>query len=193
MLTAYIFCLVLGGGLLALSFFGDFLEGDVDAVGALDFDGHVDMGVDAGDFTKLFSLRAIVYALFGFGAAGAVLHAILGGARPGLTAVIASGMGLASGALISAVFGYLKRSESGTIQGEDSLIGLRGEVRMAIAEGGIGEVRIETGTRQFRMRARADDLEGAETTLETGRPVVVVEVREGVALVAPLEMKLLED
>ena len=193
MLTAYIFCLVLGGGLLALSFFGDFLEGDVDAGGALDFDGHVDMGVDAGDFTNLFSLRAIVYALFGFGAAGAVLHAILGGARPGLTAVIAGGMGLASGALISAVFGYLKRSESGTIQGEDSLIGLRGEVRMAIAEGGIGEVRIETGTRQFRMRARADDLEGAEMTLETGRPVVVVEVREGVALVAPLEMKLLED
>ena len=110
MLTAYIFCLVLGGGLLALSFFGDFLEGEVDA--AIDLDADVDSGLDAGDFARLFSLRAIVYALFGFGAAGAVLYAIWGGARPGLTAALAGGMGLASGALISAVFGYLKRSES---------------------------------------------------------------------------------
>ncbi len=193
MLTAYIFCAVLGGGLLALSFFGDFLEGDIDAGDALDFDGDLDTGVDAGDIGKLFSLRAVVYALFGFGAAGALLHAVWGGARPGLTAVLAGGMGLASGALISAVFGYLKRTESGAIEGGDALVGLRGEVRMAITEGGTGEVRIESGARQFRMRARADDLEDAGMTLEAGRPVVVVDVREGVALVAPVEMKLLED
>ena len=191
MLTAYIFCLVLGGGLLALSFFGDFLEGDVDA--AIDLDADVGSGLDAGDFARLFSLRAIVYALFGFGAAGAVLYAIWGGARPGLTAALAGGMGLASGALISAVFGYLKRSESGAVQGEASLIGLRGEVRMSISEGGIGQVRIESGARQFRIRARADDLDGTDMTLEAGRPVVVVDVKEGVAVVAPVEMKLLED
>ena len=193
MLTAYIFCLVVGGGLLALSFFGDFLEGDVDADGALEIEGDVDVDADGADFTRLFSLRALVYALFGFGAAGAALHAIWAGGRPGLTAVVAGGMGLASGALINTVFGYLRRTESGTIEGEDSLIGLRGQVRMAITEGGIGEVRIESGSRRFRMRARADDLEGVGMTLETGRPVVVVDVKEGVALVAPMEMKLLED
>ena len=193
MLTAYIFCLVVGGGLLALSFFGDFLEGDVDAGGALEIEGEVDLDADGADFTKLFSLRAIVYALFGFGAAGAVLHAVWGGGRPGLTALVAGGMGLASGALISTVFGYLKRSESGAMEGEDSLIGLSGEVRMEITEGGTGEVRIQSGARQFRIRARADDLEGAGMILEAGRQVVVVDVREGVALVAPMEMKLLED
>ena len=191
MLTAYIFCLVLGGGLLAMSFFGDFLEGDVDA--AIDIDADVDSGLDAGDFARLFSLRAIVYALFGFGAAGTVLHAIWGGARPGLTAALAGAMGLASGALISAVFGYLQRTESGAIQGETALVGLRGEVRMSISEGGIGQVRIESGARQYRIRARADDLDGAAMTLEAGRPVVVVDVKEGVAVVAPVEMKLLED
>ena len=193
MLTAYIFCLVVGGGLLALSLFGDFLDGDVDADGALELEGDIAAATDGADFTKLLSLRAIVYALFGFGAAGAVLHAIWGGGSPGLTAVIAGGMGIASGALISTVFGYLKRSESGTMEGEESLIGLSGKVRMAITEGGMGEVRIESGSRQFRMRARADDLEGAGMTLEAGRPVVVVDVKEGVALVVPLEMKLLED
>lgn len=193
MLTAYIFCLVVGGGLLALSFFGDFLDGDVDADGALEIEGDVDVDADGADFTRLFSLRALVYALFGFGAAGAVLHAIWSGGRPGLTALVAGGMGLASGALISTVFGYLKRTESGTMEGEESLIGLSGVVRMEITEGGIGEVRIGSGSRQFRMRARADDLEDAGMTLEAGRPVVVVEVTEGVALVAPMEMKLLED
>ena len=193
MLTAYIFCAVVGGGLLALSLFGDFLDGDVDADGAFEIEGDFDTSLDGADFTKLFSLRAIVYTLFGFGAAGAVLHAIWSGGRPGLTAVIAGGMGIASGALISTVFGYLKRTESGTMEGEESLVGLGGEVRMEITEGGIGEVRIGSGSRQFRMRARADDVEGAGMTLEAGRPVVVVDVKEGVALVAPLEMKLLED
>ena len=193
MLTAYIFCAVVGGGLLALSLFGDFLDGDVDADGAFEIEGDFDTSLDGADFTKLFSLRAIVYTLFGFGAAGTVLHAIWSGGRPGLTAAIAGGMGIASGALISTVFAYLKRSESGTMEGEESLVGLGGEVRMAITEGGLGEVRIESGSRQFRMRARADDVEGAGMTLEAGRPVVVVDVKEGVALVAPLEMKLLED
>lgn len=193
MLTAYIFCLVVGGGLLALSFFGDFLEGDVDADGALELEADVDVDADGLDFAKLFSLRAIVYTLFGFGAAGAVLHAIWGGGRPGLTAAVAGGMGLASGALINTVFGYLKRTESGTMEGEDSLIGLSGEVRMEITEGGIGQVRIDSGSRQFRMRARADDLEDAGIALEAGRPVVVVDVKQGVAIVAPIDVKLLED
>lgn len=193
MLTAYVFCLVVGGGLLALSFFGDFLEGDVDADGALELEADVDVDADGFDFAKLFSLRAIVYTLFGFGAAGAVLHAIWGGGRPGLTAAVAGGMGLASGALITTVFGYLKRTESGTMEGEDSLIGLSGEVRMEITEGGIGQVRIDSGTRQFRIRARADDPEDEGMTLESGRPVVVVDVKQGVAIVAPIDMKLLED
>ena len=193
MLTAYIFCLVVGGCLLALSLFGDFLEGDVDADGALELEGDVDFGAGGADFTTLFSLRAIVYALFGFGAAGAVLHAVWGGGSPGLTAAIAGGMGLASGALISTVFGYLKRSESGTIRGEAALIGLSGEVVMSIPREGHGEVRIESGERKFRIRARADDLEATGMTLEPGRSVVVVDVKQGVAIVAPVDMKLLED
>lgn len=193
MLAAYIFCLVVGGCLLALSFFGDFLDGDVDAGGALELEGDVDVGADGADFTKLFSLRAIVYTLFGFGAAGAVLHAVWGGGRPTLTAAIAGGMGLASGALISTVFGYLKRTESGAMEGEASLIGLRGEVLMPVALEGTGEVRIHSGDRQFRVRARADELDAIEMTLEPGHPVVVVDVQQGVAIVAPVDMKLLED
>lgn len=193
MLTAYIFCLVVGGCLLALSFFGDFLDGDVDADGALALDGDLDAAVDGFDFTKLFSLRAAVYASFGFGASGALLHWIWGGESPVLTGLLAGGMGIASGALIGAVFGYLRRSESGTMAGEEALIGLRGEVRMAIASGDTGEVRIESGARQFRLRARLDELEERGTRLGPGDAVVVVDVKQGVAIVAPVDMKLLGD
>ena len=193
MLTAYIFSVVVGGGILALSLFGDFFDSDVDADAGVDLDADADVAVDGTEIARLLSLRALVYVLFGFGGAGLVLHLIWGGAQPVLTAAIAAGMGLGSGALVTTVFGYLKRTEAGAIQGEAALVGLRGEVVMAIAAGDTGEVRIRSGERQYRMRARSDDLEGGEAALEAGRVVMVVDVKDGVAYVAPVGMKLLED
>ena len=193
MLTAYIFSVVVGGGILALSLFGDFFDSDVDADAGVDLDADADVAVDGTEIARLLSLRALVYVLFGFGGAGLVLHLIWGGAQPVLTAAIAAGMGLGSGALVTTVFGYLKRTEAGAIQGEAALVGLRGEVVMAIAAGDTGEVRIRSGERQYRMRARSDDLEGGEAALEAGRVVMVVDVKDGMAYVAPVGMKLLED
>lgn len=195
MLTAYIFSLVVGGGLLALTLFGDLFGGDVDvdADAGIDLDGDADVLSGGSEIAKLLSLRSLVYALFGFGGAGVVLHLIWAGAQPGLTALIAGGMGLGSGALVSTVFGYLKRTEAGAIQGERSLVGLRGEVVMAIDDGGTGAVRIRSGERRYRMRARADHPSGAAQTIEAGRSVVVVDVTDGVALVTPIDDKLLED
>ena len=193
MLTAYIFSVVVGGGILALSLFGDFFDSEVDADAGVDLDADADVAVDGTEIARLLSLRALVYVLFGFGGAGLVLHLIWGGAQPALTAAIAAGMGLGSGALVTTVFGYLKRTEAGAIQGEAALVGLRGEVVMTIAAGDTGEVRIRSGERQYRMRARSDDLEGGEAALEAGRVVMVVDVRDGVAYVAPVGMKLLED
>ena len=117
MLTAYIFCLAVGGGFLALSFFGDFLEGDVDIDADVDLDADMDALAHGSGIAQIFSLRAAINALFGFGAAGSLLHLVWGGGQPILTAAIAGGMGVASGALISSVFGYLKRTESGTLRG----------------------------------------------------------------------------
>ena len=195
MLTAYIFSLVVAGGLLALTLFGDLLGGDVDvdADAGIDLDGDTDPLSDGSEIAKLLSLRSLVYALFGFGGAGLVLHLIWAGAQPGLTALIAGGMGLGSGALVSTVFGYLKRTEAGAIQGERALVGLSGEVVMAIGDGETGAVRIRSGERRYRMRARADHPSGAAQTIEAGRSVVVVDVTDGVALVTPIDDKLLED
>lgn len=193
MLAAYIFSLVVGGGLLALTLFGDFFDSNVDADAGIDLDGDTDVAVDGSEVAKLLSLRALVYTLFGFGGAGVVLSLIWGGAQPGLTAALATGMGLGSGVLVTTVFGYLRRTEAGEMQGEEALVGLRGEVVMTIAGGDTGEVRIRSGERQFRMRARSDDPTEADGILEAGRPVMVVDVKDGVAHVAPVGMKLLED
>ena len=193
MLTAYIFSVVLGGGILALSLFGDLFDADVDADAGVDLDADADAAVDGSEVARLLSLRSLVYVLFGFGASGLLLHLIRDGAQPVLTAAIAAGMGLGSGALVTTVFGYLKRTEAGEIQGEAALAGLRGEVVMPSAAGDTGEVRIRSGERQYRIRARSDDPAEAEGSLGIGCPVMVIDVKDGVAYVAPVEMKLLED
>ena len=193
MLTAYIFCLAIGGGFLALSFFGDFLEGDVDIDTDPDAGADLDAIAHGSGIPQLFSIRAAIYALFGFGAAGSLLHALWGGGQPILTAAIAGGTGLASGALISTVFGYLKRTETGTLRGEQSFVGLTGEVSLEIAPGSRGTVTVRRGDRRIRIRARAADTWQADQPLAAGEPVVVVEMKDGIATVSPVAPKLLEE
>ena len=197
MLTAYIFCLAVGGGLLAVSLFGDFLDSDVD----VDLDADVDVDVDgeladvaAGTgIAQVFSVRALINAIFGFGAAGTLLHLVWGGGQPMLTAAIAGGTGLASGALISTVFGYLKRTESGILRGEESFVGLTGEVSLEIGPDGHGAVTVRRGDRRVRLRARPADASGSAAALGPGQAVVVVEMKDGVAAVTPVGPRLLEE
>ena len=190
MLAAYIFCLVVGGGFLLLSLIGNFLQADAD----VELDADADVGVgDAGDVAKLFSLRAIVYALFGFGAAGALLHLVWGGARPGLTALVAGVTGLATGALIGAAFAFLKRGNAGTMLGEQSFVGLTAEVSIEIAAASPGSIRVLRGDRRHTIRARLDGSCPAEQALRPGQSAVVVGMESGMAAVVPVEMKLIDD
>lgn len=191
MLTAYVFCLLVGGGFLALSVFGDFLDGmDIDV--DVDIDGELDAGGGA-DVAKLLSLRTVVYALFGFGATGSLLHWLWAGASQGLTLAFAGVTGLASGALISTVFRYLRRTGSGTALGEQSFVGLTGEVSMEIAPGDAGTVKVVRGERRYSVRARMEATGAEEEALPPGRPVVVVDMADGVATVVPVEMDLIEE
>lgn len=188
MLTAYVACLVVGGGLLGLSLFGDFLDGDVDASAEIDVDAD-----SFGDASAILSLRTLVYAVFGFGAAGTALHLLWDGSRAGATALIAGATGLAAGAIVSAAFGYLRRTETGFIPGEESLVGLTGKVALEVGPGSPGFVQVARGDRRIRVRARVDDAYRGAEGLAEGRQVVVVEMKDGVAAVAPVDVKLLED
>ncbi len=187
MLAAYIFCLVVGGGFLLLSLVGDFLEADADA--DLGTDADLALG-DAGEVGKLFSLRSMVYALFGFGAAGTLLHLLWGGARPGMTAVVAGVTGLATGALIGAAFRFLKRGNSGAMLGEQSFVGLTAEVSLEINSASPGAIRVLRGDRRHGIRARLDASCPPDQALTPGQSVVVVTMASGVANVVPVEMEV---
>ena len=127
MVPLYVFSLILGGGFLAMSVFGDLFGGHADVdVGGADLgglDGHLELDAGGGDLDmghmdvdaahaelhtdaghlapKIFSIRTLFYSLFGFGSVGTLLTYAWSG-NPLLTAAFAVVSGLASGALIKA-------------------------------------------------------------------------------------------
>ena len=193
MYAAYLFSVVLGGGLLLLSLLGDLLgsdtlelefEADID----LDVDMDVDLDADAHvghAAAKILSIRTLTYTLFGFGAVGWLLS--LGGFAPEAASTITYAVigGLLSGTLVNRVFRYLRGTETGMIHQDDTFVGLAGEVTLRLGDGSTGSVAIEQGDRRHTLRALP------HASVQTGAPpeewhsVVVVEMKNGVAYVAP--------
>jgi hypothetical protein len=232
MVALYIFSLVLGGGFLALSVFGDLFggHGDVELGG---FDGHLELDsggldlhaggldLDAGGIDadvggldlgaghldvyaahselqadastlagKVLSIRTLFYSLFGFGAVGSLLTFVWTG-NPFLTAAFAVTGGVASGAVINAAFGYLRRSESGILAGEEGYSGLSGRVTLPIRSGVPGKVVVEKGGRRVELRALPHPSALEQGDPATWKNVFVVEMERGVARVAPIEEDML--
>ncbi|HEX2167440.1 MAG TPA: hypothetical protein VHG09_09450 [Longimicrobiales bacterium] len=109
--TLYWFALIVGGGILAASLFGDLFGADVE-------------DLDPGDAhaAKILSLRNLTYFLFAFGATGVVLNWL--SPVPGVaTMVIAAAVGIASSAAAAMLLNYVQRTESGERAAEDSFVG----------------------------------------------------------------------
>lgn len=196
MMAVYLFSLIVGGGLLLLSVLGGD-GGELEVDGALDLDGLGDAGdvgsaadaTDASAASKIFSLRSLIYAMFGFGGTGAVLSGL--GMTGPATLVGAVVTGLLSGAMVSAVFGYLRRTDSGAKVGDEALEGLAGHVVLPIDADRPGAVVVVRGDRRLRLRALPHrTVEGDPSSWER---VLVIEVENGVARVAPLEEDRLLD
>ena len=179
-LAMYLFCLVFGGGFLLVSLLGAGDSGDLE----LDVDLDADLELEAHHDTaasKIFSLRTLVYAIFGFGATGAALTALGFGALPGLG--LATLGGAASGTIVTALFGYVGRTSSGDPPSDAALIGLTGRVTLPLTANVPGTVVVERGGRRVSLRALPY---GGESAPEQWTAVVVVEIDRGVARVAPL-------
>ncbi len=172
----YWFSLIVGGGLLAVSTLGDLFGAEVDG-------GEFDAG-DA-DASRIFSLRSATYFLFAFGATGLLLGWVWDGALSAVTAVAAATVGLATVALTSAVFRYVRRHESGARASEDSFVGTIGRMTLAIGKDRSGRVVVRRGHREFELRARAFDADAPSP--ERWSQVVVVAMEDGTALVSPVE------
>lgn len=202
MSALYLFSLILGGGFLLLSVLGGGGEGDVDFDGGLDLDvgGGADFELEGLDTealegaselasdadaaaSRVFSIRTLVYALFGFGATGTVLTQLgLGFATTLAFSVVG---GLASGLLVSLVFHFLVRTDSGDPPGDASLVGLQGVVTLPLGATSPGTVLVERGGRRISLRALPHST--AATEPESWTQVVVVEIEGTVARVAPLD------
>ena len=173
----YALALVLGGGLLALSLMGDWFgaHGHADPTG-----GHAD--IHHGDFqwSKLFSVRNLTYFMFAFGATGMLASAVAGDL---VSAVVATATGVGAWLLSSTLFGYLKKTESGERPTDRTLVGKVGQITLPLQPGGTGKVLVTRSGQTHELLAKPMSNETGPA--ESWNSVVIVEVRDGIAYVAP--------
>lgn len=185
MVELYLFSLIVGAGLLLVSLFGGDAEVEADFDLDLDAGGGadaIDSGVDSDVAAfKVLSIRGLIYAAFGFGAGGFLAEVLGAGTVPSLATAIAGGV--ISGTMVTAVFEYLRRTNSGELPGEASLRGRTGRVTVAIGATSPGRIVVERGGREVTLRALPHST--AEGEPEGWSSVLIVEVEDGVARVTP--------
>jgi len=170
MWLVYLLALVVGGGLL----FVQMLSGGHESVA-----GHSADVQHHGAGPGLVSIRSTVYGLFAFGFVGAALHILRITAPPAaLGLALASGVGatLAAGFTFSRL-GSVEASGAASLE---QARGRRGRVLIECARERPGKIRVELGGQQVDVKAVTDG-----PTIAAGAEVVVVEVRDDVARVAP--------
>jgi membrane protein implicated in regulation of membrane protease activity len=173
MLELYLVALIIGAGLLLFSLFaggdhhghadGD-AHADVDAHGDAHGDGHGDadhhhghLDLGALSWLPLASLRFWTFFLAFFGATGTALFFIERGLGRWTTVAIAAAMGYVCGAAAVAAFRYMRKSQTSSALAVDDYIGETAVVRVAVARGKIGKVRLEIKGRTVDLLAETEE------------------------------------
>jgi membrane protein implicated in regulation of membrane protease activity len=147
--------------------------------------GGPDDGLAGVTFRRL-PLSTIAFVLAAFGVCGLVLDAV--GSGGGTTFAAAAVAGVVAGVLNSTLFGYLQRSESTTEVDDEQLAGKIGRVIVPLTGDRRGRIAVTVGGQQIHLSALA--LPDAPEALDVGAPVLVVEVRKGIASVTGLDPEL---
>ena len=191
MAPLYLFCLIVGGGLLLFSLLGH--DSDAHAGGDVHVDGDAGGDLQSGHGAPLegdwgiarefFSIRAFFYLLAGFGATGFLLDSLTD-ASALATALWATLVGVMAAILAGGMYAVLKRSESGLVPDTaDHLVGLPAQVVLPVLEDRRGKIRLISAGREIELLAR---LYGAEDgNCPRGSTVVIVDVQGDTALVTP--------
>jgi hypothetical protein len=171
MWLVYVLALVLGGGLMLVQAVSGGHD-TVDAGHSLDIQHH-------GGGPGVLSIRSFIYGLFAFGFVGAALHI------PGITGrrsalLIALASGVAAGLAAGITFARLGSAAASGAASLHEAAGRRARVLLPCAADRPGKIRLELGGQQVDMKATT-----VGALIPAGTEVVVVEVREDVALVAP--------
>ncbi|MFN2316756.1 MAG: hypothetical protein ABR602_08735, partial [Gemmatimonadales bacterium] len=180
----YLFCAVLGGGLVLFSLLGgDSDDGLAEGLEVEPGSGHGASapGVAGELLLGFFRVRNLTFLLAAFGITGLLGHWL--GLAPVLTAVLATGLGLGSAMLVHGTFTWLRRTDSATDVLEDSdLEGSFARVVVPIAPGGRGRISCEASGQQLYLTARMSGEAGEP--LPVGAPVVILRMEAGVAEVS---------
>ena len=204
MLALYLFCLIVGGGLLAFTLFGsdadggdsldsdhgaDFeLHADAEAValdhaGSADHDGGLEPHGGWDPVRDFLSIRSLFYFLAGFGATGLLLDVLTTASTP-VALAWAIATGLIAAFFAGSIYGWLRRSESGAVSREhDYLVGKPARVVLPVVAGRRGKVRLLSGEREVVLLARL--YSGDDPDCARGSTVVIVEIEGDTALVTP--------
>jgi hypothetical protein len=181
MTALYWFAMVVGVGMYLFSVFADTTGAHVDS------DAHIHVGSDhhGADGYQILSLRNATYFLFAFGVTGVALNTMWGGDRSWLTAILALGIGALGATISTLAFGWLRKSESGEMPGDRAWLGATADVMLPLSAGGTGKILVSRGGRSQELLARAFD--GDASGVERWSKVLILEIRDGIALVAPNE------
>ena len=169
----YIFFFAVGAPLLLWFAFA----GDANAEG---FGGDV----DADSPLSVISLSTIAFIMTFFGLTG--LLSDIGGSSALFGFVLAAIVGVLAGGLNSAAFAWLRRNSTSSEVMDSELEGQIARVALPVSREHRGKIVLEiAGAREQMTASPADD-----STIDVGKPVVVVRVEGGVAYVAPLDPDL---
>lgn len=194
MTALYGFFAVVGGVLALLMLIGvgdtdaDF---DVDLDVDLDVDPGIDMSADhmssgAGDVLQsLFSFRTLVFVAAFFGITGLILP--LTGAGDITTFIAAIGVGGFAGFTNDRLIRYVKRTSGGIGDRVSDIAGHPANVTIPIEAGRRGQINVEVEGQTLKLVAEPYRTDG--DSFVRGDTVVVVEMNNGVARVAPLELE----
>jgi membrane protein implicated in regulation of membrane protease activity len=127
----------------------------------------------------VLSIRSFIYGLFTFGFVGAALH-ILRITSPGAALLLALASGVAGGLAAGFTFARLGSAAASGAASLHEATGRRARVLLPCAPERPGKIRLDLGGQQVDMKATTSG-----PPIPAGAEVVVVEVREDVALVAP--------
>lgn len=175
MLEMYLIALVVGGGLLLLSLLtggeGDAdadLDTDLAADAELGLDGELaaegELAADAGGFDlgawlPIASLRFWTFFTAFFGATGVALTLNEPTLSVIATALIASGMGYVCGTGAVVAFRYMRSSQTSSEVSVGDYMGESAIVRVSVARGKVGKVRLEVKGRRVELLAKTDEPE----------------------------------
>jgi membrane protein implicated in regulation of membrane protease activity len=189
MTGVYLFFALVGGVLAAVITFGSGdADADVDLDADLDLDtsdvGAGEVGATAGSaLASIFSFRTLVFASAFFGITGLIVPLV--GAGTVTTLVLALGVGGLAGFVNDRLLRFLKRTSGDARITEDHLVGARARVAVPVGAGRRGRVMVDIDGRTVGMVAEA--YRDLRESFAQDDQVVVVEVKDGVARIAPMD------